>query len=81
MYKAIKTFTDLQDNNHRYHLGDVFPRDGLVVSDARLKELSSNRNRRHEPMIEEVAEEPKEKPKAEPKKTTKKKGKNVKSNL
>lgn len=78
MYKAIKTFTDLQDNNHRYHPGDVFPRDGLVVSDARLKELSSNRNRRKTPMIEKVAEAPMEEPKAEPKKTTKKKVKNVK---
>ena len=73
-YRVIKAFTDLQDNNHKYHTGEIFPRDGVKVSESRLKELSSNRNRRHEPMIEEVAEEEK----AEPKKTTKKKVKNVK---
>lgn len=78
MYRVIKAFTDLQDNNHKYHTGDTFPRDGVKVSKSRLEELSSNRNRRHEPMIEEVAEEEKAKPKAEPKKTTKKKVKNVK---
>jgi len=82
MYRVIKAFTDLQDNNHRYHTGDTFPRDGVKVSKSRLEELLSNRNRRHEPMIEEVAEEekaePKSEPKSEPKKTTKKKVKNVK---
>lgn len=79
-YRVIKAFTDLQDNNHRYHTGEIFPRDGVKVSESRLKELSSNRNRRHEPMIEEVAEEEKAEPKSEPK-TTKKKGKNVKRNM
>lgn len=40
-YKVIYSFTDLQDNNHPYKVGDNFPRLGLVVSDARLKQLSS----------------------------------------
>ncbi len=79
-YRVIKAFTDLQDNNHKYHTGEIFPRDGVKASESRLKELSSNRNRRHEPMIEEVAEEEKAETKSEPK-TTKKKGKNVKRNL
>lgn len=77
MYRVIKAFTDLQDNNHKYHTGEQFPRDGVKVSKSRLEELLSNRNRRHEPMIEEVAEEEKVEPKSEPK-TTKKKVKNVK---
>ena len=66
MYKAIKQFTDLQDNGHRYNPGDIYPREGLEVSKARITELSTDRNRRHEPMIEAVkepvAEEPAKKP-------------------
>ena len=81
MYRALTHFTDLQDDNYKYHAGDEFPRKGLKVSDERLKELLTDKNRRHKPMIEEVKEEPKaveepveEKPKEEVKKpaTTKK---------
>lgn len=36
----VKThIRDLQDNEHYYRAGDSFPREGLVVSDERLKEL------------------------------------------
>lgn len=59
MYKAIKRFADLQDNNHVYEAGDVFPRKGFNVSDARLAELSSSKNKQHEPLIELVKEAPK----------------------
>ena len=31
MYKVIKYFTDLQDNEHPYNAGDTFPRDGLTA--------------------------------------------------
>jgi len=54
MYKVIKYFTDLQDNNHAYKVGDVFPHDGMKVSEMRLKELSTDANRRHVPLIEKV---------------------------
>lgn len=60
MYRVIKFFTDLQDNNHAYKVGDVFPHDGMKVSEMRLKELSTDANRRHMPLIEKVEEEPKE---------------------
>lgn len=50
-YKAIVSFTDLQDNNYRYHAGDTFPRDGYKVSPERLEELSTDKNRRRKPMI------------------------------
>lgn len=56
MYKVIKYFTDLQDNNHAYNVGDIFPHDGLVVSEKRLLELSTNTNRRRIPLIEKVEE-------------------------
>jgi hypothetical protein len=57
MYRVIKFFTDLQDNNHAYKVGDVFPHDGMKVSEMRLKELSTDANRRHLPLIEKVEDE------------------------
>lgn len=53
-YKVINYFEDLQDFNHPYKVGDVFPRLGMNVSEARLKELSSSNNRRKKPLIELV---------------------------
>ena len=60
MYKALEHFTDMQDSYHEYNPGDKFPREGLEVSEERLKELSSNENRRGRAMIEIVKEEPEE---------------------
>jgi hypothetical protein len=59
MYKVIKLFADLQDNNHIYNVGDIFPREGLEVSAARLAELSSSKNKQWEPLIALVKEAPK----------------------
>ena len=53
-YTVIKSFTDLQDKRHLYHAGDVFPRDGLQVTQKRLDELSGANNRQHKPLIEET---------------------------
>lgn len=81
MYKVLKHFTDLQDNNFKYNAGDTFPRKGLKVSAERLNELLTSNNRRNEPMICEVEDEPKaSKPKAEPKKKAVKNGKDTKRN-
>ena len=60
MYKVLVYFTDLQDNNHPYDEGDIFPRNGLTVSEARLEELSSTKNRRGIKLIEFVEEEQKQ---------------------
>lgn len=57
-YKVIHYFTDLQDSNHPYKVGDSFPRLGLKVSDKRLEELASNKNRQGKPLIKKV-EKPK----------------------
>ena len=54
MYRVIKAFTDLKDNNRAYNVGDTFPRSGLDVTEARLAELSGNYNKRGEPLIREV---------------------------
>lgn len=56
-YRVIKSFTDLQDNNHVYFEGDVFPRDGSEVDNARYLELSTTANKRGEVLIEVVGEE------------------------
>ncbi len=56
MYRVIKAFTDLQDNNHAYSVGDTFPRKGLKVSKARIAELASDKNRRGIPLIVKVEE-------------------------
>ena len=59
MYKVIKPFTDLQDKNNAYYLGDTFPHNGVEVGAERIAELSSDKNLQGVPLIEEVAEKPK----------------------
>lgn len=57
MYRVIKFFTDLQDKNHEYNVGDVFPRIGMDVSQKRIEELSGSNNKQHTPLIERIADE------------------------
>lgn len=66
MYKVIHYFTDLQDDNHAYNVGDIFPRSGMKVSDVRISELAGFHNKQGRRLIEKVIEE-------KPKRTTKKK--------
>ena len=54
MYKVIKHFTDLQDNNFAYQVGDEYPRKGMSVLPSRIKELASDKNRQGCPLIEEI---------------------------
>ena len=56
MYKVIKYFTDLQDNNHPYNAGDIFPRSGMEVSEDRLAELAGSENKQGVPLIRKVEE-------------------------
>ncbi len=56
-YKVINYFTDLQDDNHEYNVGDIFPRSGKQVSEERLTELSNTSNRQGKPLIERVDEQ------------------------
>lgn len=70
MYKVIRDFTDNQDSCYAYYEGDTFPRNGLTVSEDRVKSLASSNNRRGVPLItyikdrqecvSEVKEEPQE---------------------
>jgi hypothetical protein len=54
MYRVIRYFTDLQDNDYAYNVGDVYPRQGIVVSSERITELASAENLQRVPLIEEV---------------------------
>lgn len=45
MYKVIERFEDAQDNGREYQVGDIYPRDGLEVSEERFTELSTTNNR------------------------------------
>lgn len=56
MYKTIVYFTDLQDMNHVYKVGDVYPREGITVPDSRIASLASENNLQGKPLIEEVEE-------------------------
>lgn len=57
MYEVIHFFTDLQDNEFPYNPGDIFPRDGMEVSEGRLAELSGNNNKQHKPLIKKIETE------------------------
>lgn len=58
MSKVIIAFADLQDDGHIYNVGDEYPRAGVTVSEERLEQLASNRNRRGVALIvDEEAEE------------------------
>lgn len=56
MYIATEHFVDLADKKRRaYNAGEKYPADGVTVSEARLAELSSDRNKRKRPVIAAVA--------------------------
>ncbi|MEE0012389.1 MAG: hypothetical protein UE329_04655 [Lachnospiraceae bacterium] len=57
MYRVIKYFTDLHDNEYEYHVGDIFPRKGIKVTKERLTELSTKENLQGEALIELVEEQ------------------------
>lgn len=59
MYKVVKRFYDLKDNNHAYSVGDTFPHDGAEVDAERIAELASDKNMLGVPLIEEIVEKPK----------------------
>lgn len=64
MYKVIRYFTDIQDNDRPYNVGDVFPHAecGYPVTEKRLAELASRNNLQKTPLIryeESVSEAPK----------------------
>ena len=75
MYKVIKYFIDLQDNNRAYNVGDIFPHvdASYPVSDNRLAELAGSENKRGIPLIQLVEEAAEEVAEEKPKKKRAKK--------
>ena len=39
MFRAVKYFVDLLDNDHTYSKGDAFPREGVSFSEERIEQL------------------------------------------
>lgn len=62
-YTVIKRFSDLQDGNHVYEIGDTFPREGVAVSPKRITELAGSENRQRTPLIKAKPEPKKAKAK------------------
>jgi hypothetical protein len=44
-YEVIRDFVDVQNDNHLYRVGDPFPYNGADVSEERIDELASDKNR------------------------------------
>ena len=59
MYKVIKHFIDLHDNDYSYEEGDTFPREGITVKPERIAELSGSSNKQKTPLIV-LVEDPKD---------------------
>lgn len=68
MYRVIKGFFDMQDDNHWYDKGDVYPREGSWPTESRFAELAGAKNRQQTALIEEVIEPAKEPVKREKRK-------------
>ena len=55
MYKVIKFFTDVQDNNRPYNVGDIFPHaDNSPGPADRIAELAGSDNFQGVPLIQLV---------------------------
>lgn len=53
MYKVIHSFFDIEDKTkHVYEIGDKFPFDDRKISKKRIEELSSNKNKIGEVLID-----------------------------
>ena len=58
---VYKAFKDIEDNDHVYMKGDIYPREGLKPTKKRIAELSSTKNKIGEILIEAVKVEKEDK--------------------
>lgn len=56
-FLVIAPFVDLEDGHHIYRKGDIYPREGLNVSDERIMQLLSTQNKARKSFIERIAEQ------------------------
>ena len=69
-YRVVyKKFKDLEDNNHIYKQGDIYPREGLEPTKKRISELSSKKNKIGEILIKKIEESKENKEAIEDEKT------------
>ena len=80
-YKAKEHFIHLQDNNHSYNVGDIYPRSGYDVSEERIAELASSDNLRGRAVIELIPDEVTEETVEEKPRKKKGRGKNANSDM
>lgn len=52
-----KKWKDLEDNNHIYKNGDIYPREGYEPTEERIKELSTKKNKLKEVLIKKTEKE------------------------
>ena len=57
-YVVVHNFKDLEDNEHLYLVSknDTYPREGLKPTKARIKELSTKKNKIGEVLIKKIEE-------------------------
>lgn len=57
-FKVLHRFIDLQGKNRAYEEGDIFPKPAnKKLTDERIEELTTNKNKRGKALIEEIKEE------------------------
>lgn len=62
-YIVIHDFKDLEDDEHVYLVSrkDIYPREGLKPTKARIKELTTNKNKIGKALIKKIEKEKEEK--------------------
>ena len=57
MFKVIKEFRDLQDNDYIYEVNDIYPHDNREVSAERIEELAGKKNKIGKSLIQKLKDE------------------------
>ncbi len=57
MFKVIKEFRDLQDNDYIYEVNDIYPHDNREVPVERIEELAGKKNKIGKILIQKLKEE------------------------
>lgn len=57
MFKVIKEFRDLQDNDYIYEVNDIYPHDNREIPVERIEELASKKNKIGRRLIQKLKDE------------------------
>lgn len=63
MYKVVTAFYDLDDSNHKYSVGDTYPRSGYTPTEERIEFLAGTANKVGVPVIQMAVDAEEKKPK------------------